>query len=163
MFVCATKAASHGASKKHNELSAWLSLHLQWRISPPTSSAVMQPPCCCFSNLPQPGLGKSEGLIVPSHAGSTCSQTGWHSYQSLIFKLNIFTCLHRFWFFYRRYLVIKQRRLLRNRSIKTCKSDYRRCPKYNTDTSARRDQHSNSKTGNINRISGISLDYRLLA
>lgn len=117
VFICATKAASHGASKKHNELSARLSLHLQWRISPPTSSAVMQPPGCSFSNLPQPGLGNSEGLIVPSHAGSTCSQTGWHSYQSLIFKLNIFTCLHWFWFFYRRYLVIKQIRLLHSKNL----------------------------------------------
>lgn len=56
---CATKAASPEASRKHTELSGQLSLHLQWRISPPTLPSVIQPPCCCFSNLPQLWLGSN--------------------------------------------------------------------------------------------------------
>lgn len=157
MFVCATKATSHGASKEHNELSARLSLHLQW------GGGIAAHLVCCHGTtlllFLQPtaarGLGSSEGLIVQSHAGSTCSQTGWHSYQSLIFKTNIFTRFHWFWF-----LGIKQRRLLRNKSIKTCKSagvSNMACIK------VRSDQRSNITTGNINRINGISLDYRLMA
>lgn len=100
VFVCATKATSHGASKEHNELSARLSLHLQW------GGGIAAHLVCCHGTtlllFLQPtaarGLGSSEGLIVQSHAGSTCSQTGWHSYQSLIFKTNIFTRFHWFWF-----------------------------------------------------------------
>lgn len=71
---CATKAASHEASQKHTALSGQLSLHLQWRISPPTLPSVIQPPCCCFSNLPQLWLGSNWTVHFPPFFKATLAQ-----------------------------------------------------------------------------------------
>lgn len=84
-----------------------------------------------------------------------CSQAGWHSYQSLIFNLNIFICFQWFWFKKRGCFAIKQRWLLCNKSTKPAGVD--RYPKHMTNNSARSDQHSNRVTGNNNnRMNGIS-------
>lgn len=88
----ATEAESHKAFEKHAELSGQLSLHLQWRISPPSLRACRHPTSLLLFLKPTAApLGKQMncGCSFPrisffkSHAGSTCPQGGWHSCPAL--------------------------------------------------------------------------------
>lgn len=68
-----------------------MSLHPQWMVSPPTLSARAQPPCCCFTNLPQLWSGLFFSSVFQGHVTSHCPRGGWHSRQTLILTRNVFS------------------------------------------------------------------------
>lgn len=55
---------NHTLQITHRAVRPRESLHLQWTVSPPTLPASVQPPCCCFSNLPQLWLGSIWTMAV---------------------------------------------------------------------------------------------------
>lgn len=148
VFGCATKAASHGASKEHNELSAPTK-------SPPTVREIAAHLVCCHATTLLLFLQTYRSSGFGKQRGPDRSEPRWlgllADWVALLPKPHLqdkyFHSLPLVFVFIEDVRGIKQRRLLHNKSIKTRKGDDCRCLKNGVDKSEKwsAQQHHNRK------------------